>query len=91
MNFRDHLKEEMKNPQFKKAFDEEKHLLELGMVITGAREKLGLSQRELAQKSRVTQQQLSKIENGYNCNLLTLIKVSSALGLDLTLSEALSA
>jgi ribosome-binding protein aMBF1 (putative translation factor) len=91
MKFRDHLKEEMKNPQFKKAFDEEKHLLELGMVITEAREKLGLSQRELAQKSHVTQQQLSKIENGYNCNLLTLIKVSTALGLDLILSEALSA
>jgi ribosome-binding protein aMBF1 (putative translation factor) len=91
MNFRDHLKEEMKNPQFKKAFDEEKHLLELGMVITEAREKLGLSQRELAQKSHVTQQQLSKIENGFNCNLLTLLKVSTALGLDLTLSEALSA
>jgi len=91
MKFSDHLKEEMKNPQFKKAFDEEKHLLELGMVITEAREKMGLSQRELAQKSHVTQQQLSKIENGYNCNLLTLIKVSTALGLDLTLSDALSA
>ena len=91
MNFKDHLKEEMKDPQFKKAFNEEKYLLELGMVITETREKLGLSQRELAQKSHVTQQQLSKIENGYNCNLLTLFKVSSALGLDLTLSAALSA
>ena len=91
MYFKDHLKEEMKNPQFKKAFEEEKYLLELGMVITETREKLGLSQKELAQKSHITQQQLSKIENGYNCNLLTLIKVLSALGLDLTLSEALSA
>jgi ribosome-binding protein aMBF1 (putative translation factor) len=91
MYFEDHLKEEMKNPQFKKAFEEEKYLLELGIIITETREKLGLSQIELAQKSQVTQQQLSKIENGYNCNLLTLIKVSSALGLDLTLSAALSA
>jgi len=91
MYFEDHLKEEMKNPQFKRAFEEKKYLLELGMVISETREKLGLSQRELAQKSHVTQQQLSKIENGYNCNLLTLIKVSSTLGLDLTLSAALSA
>ena len=86
MNFRDHLKNELENAQFKKAFDEEKYLLELGLIITEAREQRGLSQRELAQKSRVTQQQLSKIENGINCNMLTFIKVSTALGLDLTLS-----
>ena len=86
MKFRDHLTEEMKNVQFKKVFDEEKHLLELGLIITETREQRGLSQKELAQKSRVTQQQLSKIENRTNCNMLTFIKVSSALGLDLTLS-----
>jgi DNA-binding phage protein len=40
----------------------------------------------IAKKSRVTQQQLSKIENGYNCNLLTFIKVSSTLGLSVNLS-----
>jgi len=86
MNFRDHLNEEIKDAQFKKAFEEEKYLLELGLLITEAREQRGLSQRELAQKSNVTQQQLSKIENGINCNMLTFIKVSSALGLDLTLT-----
>jgi transcriptional regulator with XRE-family HTH domain len=61
-------------------------LLELGLLIIKAREQKGLTQRELAQKSQVTQQQLSKIENGVNCNMLTFIKVSSALGLGLTLS-----
>jgi len=86
MKFRDHLNVEMKNAQFKKIFDEEKYLLELGLMITETREKRGLSQKELAQKSHVTQQQLSKIENGSNCNILTFLKVSSALGLDLTLS-----
>ena len=45
----------------KKAFDEEKHMLELGLLITKAREQHDLSQRELALKSHVTQQQLSKI------------------------------
>jgi transcriptional regulator with XRE-family HTH domain len=66
--------------------EEEKYLLELGLAITEAREQKGLSQMELAQKSHVTQQQLSKIENGINCNMLTFIKVSSALGLGLTFS-----
>jgi DNA-binding XRE family transcriptional regulator len=86
MSFRRHLAEELKNPEFKKAFEEEKRLLELSYAITEAREKCGMTQKELAQKSRVTQQQLSKIENGVNCNMLTFIKVSNALGLGLTLS-----
>jgi len=67
-------------------YGEEKHLLELGLAIARARERQGITQNELAQKSRVTQQKLSKIENGVNCNLLTFIRVSSALGLDFTVS-----
>ena len=86
MTFRKHLNEKLKNPEFKKAFEEEKRLLKLGMAIVEAREKCGLSQKELAQRSNVTQQQLSKIENGVNCNMLTFIKVSTALGLDITIS-----
>jgi len=86
MTFREHLNEKMKNPNFKKMYEEEKHLLELGLLIINAREQKGLTQKELAQKSHVTQQQLSRIENGVNCNMLTFIKVSSALGLGLTLS-----
>jgi DNA-binding XRE family transcriptional regulator len=85
-SYRDHLKEELKNPQFRQAFEEEKYLLELGLKITETREKLGLSQKELAHKCHVTQQQLSKIENGVNCNLLTFVKVSSTLGLTLNVS-----
>jgi DNA-binding XRE family transcriptional regulator len=83
---KDYLNEELKNPQFKQAFEEEKHLLELGITIAETREKLGLSQKELAHKCNVTQQQLSKIENGVNCNLLTFVKVSSTLGLTINLS-----
>lgn len=84
MSFRKHLTEEMKNPEFKKLFEEEKRLLNLSYAIIEAREKSGMTQKELAQKSHVTQQQLSKIENGVNCNMLTFIKVSNALGLTVT-------
>ena len=86
MTFKNHLKEELKNPEFKKLYEEEKRLLDLGLAIAEAREQQGISQKELAQKSQITQQQLSKIENGINCNMLTFIKVSSALGLDLTVT-----
>ncbi|MCL2441476.1 MAG: helix-turn-helix transcriptional regulator [Treponema sp.] len=86
MTFRAHLNEELKNPEFKKAYEEERRLLQLSYAIVEAREKRGMTQKELAEKSRVTQQQLSKIENGVNCNMLTFIKVSTALGLGITVS-----
>jgi len=86
VKFRDHLDEKMKLDRFKEMYEEEKHLLELGLAIAQARERQGITQGELAQRCRVTQQQLSKIENGVNCNMLTFIRVSSALGLDFTVS-----
>jgi DNA-binding XRE family transcriptional regulator len=85
-SYRDHLDKELANPKFKELYEEEKYLLELGLRIAETRQVLGISQKELAKKSRITQQQLSKIENGYNCNLLTFIKVSSTLGLSVNLS-----
>ena len=86
MTFRAHLNEKLKDPEFKKAFEEEKRLLQLSYAIVEARQQRGMTQKELAQKSCVTQQQLSKIENGVNCNMLTFIKVSNALGLGITVS-----
>jgi DNA-binding XRE family transcriptional regulator len=85
-SFEKHLNEKLKEPQFNQAFEEEKRLLELGVKIAETRETLGLSQKELAQKCNVTQQQLSKIENGVNCNLITFMKVSYTLGLTINLS-----
>jgi DNA-binding XRE family transcriptional regulator len=85
-SYRGHLNKQLANPQFKKLYEDEKYLLELGLRIVETRQQLGISQQELAKKSHITQQQLSKIENGYNCNLLTFIKVSSTLGLSVNLS-----
>jgi transcriptional regulator with XRE-family HTH domain len=56
----------------------------LGFEISPKRS--GMSQKELAEKAGITQQQLSKIENGDNCNIYTLMKVCKALGFKLTLS-----
>lgn len=81
--FKKHLKEQMKDPKFAKAFNEEKERIELAVKIASERNKLGISQAELARKAHVTQQQLSKVENGINCNMQTFIKVCTALGLKL--------
>jgi ribosome-binding protein aMBF1 (putative translation factor) len=85
-SYSDHLNKELADPKFKELYEEEKYLLELGLRIAETRQSLGISQKDLAQKSRITLQQLSKIENGFNCNLLTFIKVSITLGLQVNLS-----
>jgi len=78
-----HLKEKLNDKRFKEIFDADKEMLSLSMQLLKQREELGISQKELASKAKITQQQLSKIENGINCNLATFLKVCSALNLKL--------
>lgn len=56
-----------------------KDLQELGELIRNRRNELGLSQIELAAKAKILQRDLSRIENGVNCEVKTLLKISSAL------------
>ena len=79
--FREHLKEKLKDKRFKELYEEERQLAELSLRIISAREHLGLSQADVAQKAKVTQQQVSKIEKGINCNVTTFLKVCNALGI----------
>lgn len=84
--FKSHLEKELKNKKFAEAYEAEKKLLGIAIRIAEERNKRGLTQSELANKANITQQQLSKIENGQNCNILTLLKVSKALNLKVVLN-----
>lgn len=86
--FEKHLNSKLANRRFKDKFEEEKRLLELSMKIHNLREKKGMSQSDTAKLAKITQQQLSKIENGENCNLMTLLKVCSALNIDIDFKES---
>jgi DNA-binding XRE family transcriptional regulator len=88
ISFERHLSNKLKDKRFKEIYDEEKYLLELGLSISDKRKELGLTQKELAEMSHVTQQQLSKIEHGLNCNLLTFIKITSTLGIGIKMQDA---
>ncbi len=85
--FKSHLDEKQKDKEFKKIFEEEKQLLEISLKVIEAKKNAGLSQNELAHKANITQQQLSKIENGVNCNMLTFLKVCHALGIKIDLEK----
>ena len=86
--FTAHLKEKLQDERFRKMYEEERQLAELSVQLVEARAKLGWSQKEVAQQAKVTQQQLSKLENGVSCNVTTLLKVCKALGLKLELEES---
>ncbi|MDE0132449.1 MAG: helix-turn-helix transcriptional regulator [bacterium] len=59
----------------------------IARILREARTGQGLSQRELGQRSGLTQAQISLIENGeVDSRLSSLIAVVDVLGLDLTLT-----
>ncbi len=85
--FKKHLNEKLKNKKFKELYDEEKELLEISMKIINTRNYSGLTQQELAEKAKITQQQVSKIENGINCNMITFFKACNALNIKVNLHK----
>lgn len=87
--FNDHLTEELKDTEFSKLYENELELLQLAVKIAEERKEKGLSQKELASKAHITQQQMSKIENGINCNMITFLKVCQVLGISLKMEKEL--
>ncbi len=83
--FKDHLQKKLEDPEFRRLYEEERELLEISFQVAEARRKQNLSQQELAAKAHITQQQLSKIENGKNFNISTLLKLLDVLNLKIDL------
>ena len=87
MTFDSLLNEKLKNKRFMRMYEEEKELLEISIRIIEARTDQNLSQAELAKRARITQQQLSRIENGMNFNIKTLLKLCDALNLSIDFKQ----
>lgn len=79
--FRDRLKEDLKNPEFKKAFDEEEIYASLAIQAAKIRQEEKLTQKELAKRLHTTQQTVSRLEDIRNrrYSLRTLINLARAL------------
>ncbi len=80
--FRDRLNEDQKDPEFKKLFEEEKKAIALAMQIVDLRERLGISQTELAKRMGTSQQAISRLESGEydGFTLKTLERIAHATG-----------
>ncbi|MCI5812027.1 MAG: helix-turn-helix domain-containing protein [Lactobacillus sp.] len=86
VNFKDYLNDQLKNPEFKKEFNNETAKLESALAVSKIRKDAGLSQRELAAVSKVPQSTIARIESGANTSVDTLTKIGNALGKKLTVS-----
>ena len=76
----EHLKEKLKDPYFKELYELEEQKLKIVKRIIEYRVKNKLSQKQLADKIGVTQQHISKIENGEFSSISTLEKVLLFIG-----------
>jgi ribosome-binding protein aMBF1 (putative translation factor) len=76
-----HIKEQMKDPEFKKAWHDLDTEFELLESMIKAREKAGLTQEELAKKIGTKQPALSRLERGgfRKATVETLNKIAEAL------------
>ena len=81
-NFRDHLRQELKDPEFRREFQKQRRYLALSMKILKLREKKGLTQAKLARLMGTSQQAISRIESGdyEGFTLKTLEKIAEATG-----------
>jgi len=78
--FREYINEELKDKEFKKFYDEEGRSLEIGFKIARLRNKVGFTQKQLAEKIKTSQTVISRLESGnyWQCSLRTLGKIALA-------------
>ena len=80
----DHLRDSLKNPAFKKAWEESEAEYQVSRALIAARIKDKLSQGELAKKAHTTQAVISRLENmNANPSVGLLQKIAKALNVKL--------
>lgn len=78
--FRQHLKEKLKDPKFRKAWEESEPEYLIADAMIRKRLAKKLSQRDLAQKVKTTQAVISRVESmNANPSLSLLKRIASAL------------
>lgn len=82
----DYLEEQLKDPEFKKYYEEENAKLKNAIAVMNVRKQAGLSQRQLADASHVPQSTIARIESGANTSIETLAKIAHALGKKVTVN-----
>jgi transcriptional regulator with XRE-family HTH domain len=81
-DFNLYLKEHLKDPDFAKRFKKAGEAWDVALQLASLRERLGLTQKELAKLAKTTQQQISRLESpSYEGHSLSMLRrVAGVLG-----------
>lgn len=83
----DDLRKRLKNPKFKKAWEDSELEYQLGRTLIERRLAKRLSQRDLAERAQTTQAVISRVESmNSNPSLNLLKRLASALGVKLKIA-----
>lgn len=74
MNFQTHKQQLLKNPAFKKAYDESELEYQIARALIKARIEKGLTQKQLAEKLQTRQSVISRVENAKTVPSLSFLK-----------------
>ena len=85
-NMKDFLKEQLKDPEFKKEYDALDAEFSIVQAMLDARKNAGLTQKDLAVRTGIAQADISKLESGRgNPSLRTLQRLADGMGMKLKL------
>lgn len=76
---RDYVEKKLKSPALHLLFEEERAKSEIARLIRTARERAGLTQRELAKKAHTTQAVIARLEIGSDQRMPSLNLISRLL------------
>lgn len=86
VKFDDFLQEQLRDPEFKKEYEALQPEHAIIQAIIDARRQSGLTQKELSERTGITQGDISKLERGNaNPSIRTLQRLASGMGMRLRL------
>jgi len=81
-NFRETLKQQLNDADFKKEYDSLEVEYQLVNALLDARKAVNITQKQLAEKTGIAQSEISRIERGNaNPSLKTMARLASGMGM----------
>jgi ribosome-binding protein aMBF1 (putative translation factor) len=86
VKFDDFLKEQLKDPEIKKEYDDLQTERAIIQALIDARLQTGMTQKELSEKTGIAQGDISKLERGNsNPSIRTLQRLAAGMGMSIQL------
>lgn len=84
VKFDDFLQEQLRDPEFRKEYEELQPERSIIQAIIDARQNSGLTQKELSERTGIAQGDISKLEHGTaNPSVKTLKRLAAGMGMSL--------